>query len=193
MGGHRRYTEYEAERLQHQMNFPLEKGFFSEVTDAWHRKSKFISWKKFVASHDSEEKNKLGKCQGSKMALLALEKLADADWESIDKIDEALEPIYDWYRQNREYYWETFCIGLPMTPERQNVGYQLDGIYQTLWGMLGIASNGEKSVLEGNGSFPHERDRIKLAIKNGWDGKGSIHDWQQKRLFERIKQYGEQN
>jgi hypothetical protein len=64
------------------------------------------------------------------------------------------------------------------------IAYQLDGIRHVLWGSTGIAPHGEKSVLEGNGSFPHEREQLKLDLTNGWDGKTDRYLWRQRKMEE---------
>jgi excisionase family DNA binding protein len=169
IGGHRRYMESDVEHLKHQMKFPVKEAFsspFSEISNAWYRRDKFLYWKRFVEAnrHNPEVAGKpdeIYKRQGAEMALLALDKLKDEEWASLDKIDETLKPVYDWYRQNHEYFWESSCVGKnppPMNPERERIAYMLDGIHHTLWGITGIAPHGEKNVLKGNGSFPHERE-----------------------------------
>lgn len=181
VGGHRRYMETEVERLKHKMKFPIEDGLFenSDAKEAWLRKDKFIYWKGFVEAHRhnpevQDKQDEINKRRGSEMVLSALSGLSDEDWASIDKIDEALRPVYVWYRQNHEYFWETSFVGkipMPMTPDRERTAHQLDGIHHILWGLNGIAPHGEKSVLQGGGSFPNEREQLALDIKNGWDGK----------------------
>lgn len=240
IGGHRRYLESEVERLQHQMKFPRREGFFSEAINTWFRKDRFIYWKRFVEFNilNPETANKpdeLGKRQGSEMALQALGKLNDEDWASLDKMDEVLKPVYDWYRKHHEYYHEsimntTICEVLrngthqainkdgknitrevalesrekhhqsmleklymkEATQDKLDViAHQLDGIRHVLWGITGIAPHGEENVLEGNGSFPHERKQLELDLKNGWNGKTNRYFWRQKKMEEHFAKRNE--
>lgn len=195
VGGHRRYAESEVEHLVHQMQFPYKElhstGLFSDKLDTWFRKEKFLQLKRLVDFHRSNPNvannaNESNWRTGIEMGISALEKLTDEDWRSIDKIDEILEPIINWYKQHLECYFETSPIGkmslITTTSEREAICCKLKGIRYALWDTNGIASYGEKSALEGKGSFPNERDQLALDIKNGWDGKTNRSEWRQKRM-----------
>ena len=183
-GNHRRYRISDIEKF-YKDNITY--STFLEIENSDRLRNKFLFWKRFVDAHyqNQEVANKsdeLKKREGCEMVVQALESLSDEDWSSFDKIDEALEPVYDWYRKNHELSLETLFYNQPVTTsekEKQERRYQtvlkkinmqqptqldlneihwmMDGIYCVLWSMDGIAPNGEKSVLEGNGSFLHQR------------------------------------
>jgi hypothetical protein len=202
-------VESEVKHLQHQMKLPRQEGVFSEAMDVWFRKNRFIYWKRFV-EFNANNPEVVGKQdenyrrQGSEIALQALNKLNDEDWSSFDKMDEVLEPVYDWYCKNRECYWESFFYNMggqekhyrsvlqrldmkePTQAELDVIVWKLDGINHTLWGLNGIAPYGEKSVLKGKGSFPHEREQLDLDLRNGWDGKSDRSMWRQRRIDEHL-------
>lgn len=161
---------------KHDLVFPQDGKMFSDAKDTWLRKRQFLWWQHFVTYVKPSSSSEINKTIGSKMAISALDVLQDEDWNSIDKIDLALSVVYDWYRKYHKYFWES--LG-DISEERNMIGYQLYGIKSTLWGMLGIAINGEESVLSGNGSFPKEREQMALDIENGWDGKMDRYEWRE--------------
>lgn len=120
LGGHRRYVQSDVEYMLHQMRFPMTYNLFSETTNAWSRQDKFIWWKRFVDFHHHNSENskdikELYKREGTEMVLELLDSLTDEDWKSIDKIDEALEPVYSWYKKHHEYFWESKLYAMELS------------------------------------------------------------------------------
>ncbi len=118
LGGHRRYLKSDIDKLKYQINqnkIIAQHGMFSDITEAYGRKGKYLHWKQFVESHILNEglNNNTQERSfrlGIEMVVNSLDSMSDADWlniNNIDKIEMALKPVLSWYDTYRQYYGES--------------------------------------------------------------------------------------